>query len=187
MPLVIHAITRTVQLELPASEATMTFEDKISELKQKVKEFTEQISALERTKKLEDNAELNIQVNFVLKKFDVSGIGYRLERDERYSGFVRLYLKDIPHFIRETYITERGTAADVCRICIASQELKIAVRNKIFSILTPELISDDEDIKQDDLEIVFISAPAMDSLSRKIDVLETETSYLQASACTFEK
>ncbi len=180
--------TLTAQQELPAPEVKMNFEDKISELKQKIEEFSEQIYALEKAKELQDNAEINVQVSFDVKKFDVVGVGYRLEKEERYSGFIRIALSHIPHSLRETHITERGTASDVQRVCITGSDLRITAKKSILSILNySDVTSSVENVSYDDICLISAFAPPKDSLSRKIDVLETETSYLPAEACTFEK
>ena len=167
--------TLAAQQELSAPEVKMDLESKLMELNRKLRELSEQISSLEKTKELEDNAELNVQVSFVINKFDLSGIGYRFERSESISGFVRLYLSEISHFIRETHITERGVSSDTHRICISKGELELRAKEKVLSILLQNL-PEDEEISESDLHVVSVFAPIKDSLSRKIDLLDIEVS-----------
>ncbi len=152
----------------------VNIESKLHELKQAIEKISEQISMLESVKNTEPDTDIVLHTSFQIKRFDVSGVGFELERTEYFTGFVRMALSEVPFSIRETHITERGRNSDLYKVIIVSDDLQDSLKKKIIKNFSNDAaLSDDGELSPEDIYITscYIST-GRDMSGRPVEVIE---------------
>lgn len=159
----------------------MNIEDKLIELKQAVQKISDQISMLESVRNSDSDSDIVLHTSFQVKRFDVSGVGFELERTEYFTGFVRMRLSEVPFSIQETHILERGRGSDLYKVVIYNRDLEDSLRKKIIEKFSnDDSLSDDGALCDEDILVssCYIST-GRDMSGRLVMVMEQLNEQLE--------